>query len=36
MTLKAFYGVIFDIEMLSESDYIVCTFSSQVSVHYNI
>lgn len=30
-SFNSLYGVIFDIEMLAESDYIVCTFSSQVS-----
>ena len=32
-SLSSLYGVIFDIEMLSESDYIVGTFSSQVSLN---
>ena len=30
-SFNSLYGVIFDIEILAESDYIVCTFSSQVS-----
>ena len=30
-SIDSLYGVIFDITMLSESDYLVCTFSSQVS-----
>lgn len=31
-SVNSLYGVIFDITMLSKSDYLVCTFSSQVSV----
>lgn len=31
-SFNSLFGVVFDIEMLSESDYIVCTFSSQVSL----
>jgi hypothetical protein len=27
---ESLHGIIFDIQMLSECDYIVCTFSSQV------
>jgi glycoprotein 6-alpha-L-fucosyltransferase len=27
---KSLHGIIFDIQMLSECDYIVCTLSSQV------
>lgn len=30
------FGIIFDIHMLSMSDYLVCTFSSQVSKKLNI
>ena len=33
---KSLYGVIFDVQMLSECDYIVCTFSSQVRYGDNI
>ena len=29
-SIDSLYGIIFDITMLSESDYLVCTFSSQV------
>ena len=31
-SVNSLYGVIFDITMLSQSDYLVCTFSSQVSI----
>ena len=30
-TENSLHGVVFDIQMLSESDYLVCTFSSQVT-----
>ena len=29
-TENSLHGVVFDIQILSESDYLVCTFSSQV------
>lgn len=35
-TQASLFGIIFDIHMLSMSDYLVCTFSSQVSFFYNI
>lgn len=31
---SSLFGIIFDIHMLSMSDYLVCTFSSQVSCYY--
>ena len=35
-SIDSLYGIIFDVTLLSESDYLVCTFSSQVSYSYTI
>lgn len=35
-TQASLFGIIFDIHMLSMSDYLVCTFSSQVNIFFNV
>lgn len=35
-SLESLFGVIFDVTMLSETDFLVCTFSSQVLRYHNI
>ena len=32
-SLESLFGIIFDVQMLAESDYFACTFSSNVSPH---
>jgi hypothetical protein len=32
-SLESLFGIIFDVYMLAESDYLSCTFSSNVSSH---